>query len=178
MTQFDRDKGVLVGSGGLLKVPAEDEVTHKLLMLIEGECEGLGPLEAARKFGLSRQRYFQLRAAFGQRGAMALCSRKRGPKRNYRRTVEVVRQVIRHRFLDPDASAEVIAQKLVQGGWAISIRSVQRVLTDYGLQKKTPQVPPTAGKRTGRGAGHAASGPAGRRRSGQHRARGPAAAGR
>jgi len=178
MAQFDLDKRVLVGPGGLLKVPAEDEVTRKLLMLIEGECEGLGPLEAARKFGLSKQRYFQLRAAFGQRGAMALCSQKRGPKKNYRRTAEVVRQVIRHRFLDPDASAEVIAQKLVQSGWTISIRSVQRVLTDYGLQKKTPQVPPTAGKRTGRGAGHSTSGPGARRRSGQHRARGPAAAGR
>lgn len=178
MAQFDLDKCVLVGPGGLLKVPAEDEVTHKLLMLIEGECEGLGPLEAARKFGLSKQRYFQLRAAFDARGAMALCSQKRGPKRNYRRTAEVVRQVIRHRFLDPDASAEVIAQKLVQTGWTISIRSVERVLTDYGLQKKTPQVPPTRGKRTGQGADHAAGGAGGGRRSGQHRARGPAAAGR
>lgn len=178
MAQFDLNECVLVGSAGRLKVPAEDEITHKLLMLIEGECEGLGPLAAARKFGLSKQRYFQLRAAFGQRGARALCSQKRGPKKNYRRTAEVVRQVIRHRFLDPDASAEVIAQKLVQGGWAVSIRSVQRVLTDYGLQKKTPQVSPTAGRRAGRGAGHSASGPASRRRSGQHRARGPAAAGR
>jgi hypothetical protein len=178
MAQFDLDKCVLVGSGGLLKVPAEDEVTHKLLMLIEGECEGLGPLEAARKFGLSKQRYFQLRAAFAQRGAMALCSQKRGPKKNYRRTAEVVRQVIRHRFLDADASAEVIAQKLVQGGWAISIRSVQRVLTDYGLQKKTPPLSPTSGKRTGRGADHSARGARGRQRSAQHRARRAAAAGR
>jgi hypothetical protein len=32
-------------------------------MLIEGECEEAGPLEAARKFGYSKQRYFQLRAA-------------------------------------------------------------------------------------------------------------------
>jgi hypothetical protein len=178
MAQFDLDKHVLVGSGGLLKVPAEDEIAHKLLMLIEGECEGLGPLAAARKFGLSKQRYFQLRAAFDQRGAMALCSRKRGPKRNYRRTAEVVRQVIRHRFLDADASAEVIAQKLVQTGWTISIRSVQRVLTDYGLQKKTPPLPPTAGKRTGRGADHSTRGAGRRLRSGQHRARGATTAGR
>lgn len=178
MAQFHLDKHVLVGSGGLLKVPAEDEITHKLLMLVEGECEGLGPLEAARKFGFSKQRYFQLRAAFEQRGATGLCSQKRGPKSNYRRTAEVVRQVIRHRFLDPDASAEVIAQKLVQSGWTVSIRSVQRVLTDYGLQKKTPQMPPTPGKRTGPGADHSKSGPGRGQRSGQHRARGAAAAGR
>ena len=71
------------------------------------------------------------------RGAAALQSRKRGPKTHYRRTAEVVRQVIRHRFLDPDASTEVIAQKLSQGGWEISIRSVQRVIEEFGLQKKT-----------------------------------------
>ena len=45
--------------------------------------------------------------------------------------------VIRHRFLDPDASAEVIAQKLAQTHQLLSIRSVQRVIADYGLQKKT-----------------------------------------
>lgn len=178
MAQFDLDKHVLVGSGGLLKVPAEDEITHKLLMLIEGECEGLGPVAAARKFGLSKQRYFQLRAAFAQRGAMALCSQKRGPKRNYRRTAEVVRQVIRHRFLDRDASAEVIAQKLVQSGWKISIRSVQRVLTEYGLQKKTPPLSPGSGKRAGGGADHSPSGSRSGQRSAQHRARRAATAGR
>jgi len=65
---------------------------------------------------------------------------KRGPKTHYRRTAEVVRQVIRHRFLDADASPEVIAQKLCQSGWEISIRSVQRVIEEYGLQKKTLSV--------------------------------------
>lgn len=177
MAQFDWDTHVLAGSGGLLKVPAEDEITHKLLMLIEGECEGLGPLQAARKFGYSKQRYFQLRAAFDEQGATGLCSQKRGPQRNYRRTPEAVRQVIRHRFLDPDASAEVIAQKLVQSGFSISIRSVERVLADYGLQKKTPPVPPTPGKRSRRGADQSPGGPARRQRSAQHRTRRSAAAG-
>ena len=78
------------------------------------------------------------------KGAQALQSQKRGPKTHYRRTAELERQVIRHRFLDPEASPQVIAQKLVQGGWKISIRSVERVLADYGLQKKTPQIPPRA----------------------------------
>ena len=63
-------------------------------MLIEGECDGLGPLQAAEKFGFSKQRYFQLRAAFAEHGAVALQSQKRGPKTTYRRTAEVVRQVI------------------------------------------------------------------------------------
>jgi len=55
----------------------------------------------------------------------------------------VVRQVIRHRFLDADASAQVIGQKLRQAGWVVSTRSVERVIADYGLQKKTLQVSPS-----------------------------------
>ena len=137
MAQFDQETQSLVGAGGLLSVRPDDEITRKLAMLIEGECEGLGPTQAAAKFGFSKQRYFQLRAAFADLGAAALQSQKRGPKTHYRRTAEVVRQVIRHRFLDPEASPEVIAQKLSQSGWEISIRSVQRVIEDFGLQKKT-----------------------------------------
>lgn len=145
MAEFDLKKQALVGPQGRLAVREDDEITHKLAMLIEGECEGLGPTRAARKFGYTKQRYFQLRAVFMEVGAPGLQSHKRGPKTHYRRTAEVVRQVIRHRFLDPRASVEVIAQKLSQSGWTISIRSVQRVIEEFGLQKKTLSVPPTGG---------------------------------
>jgi len=141
MAQFDLKKQAFVGSSGSLPIREDDEVAHKLAMLLEGECEGLGATKAARKFGFSKQRYFQLRTVLAERGADALHSQKRGPKTLYRRTTEVVRQVIRHRFLDPEASAEVIAQKLSQGGLKISIRSVQRVIAEFGLQKKTLSVP-------------------------------------
>jgi hypothetical protein len=136
MPQFDLGQHAFIGAAGTLPVPQNDEVTRRLAMLLEGECR-LGPKDAAEKFGLTRQRYFQLRQQFQQFGAEGLVPQKRGPKRNYRRTDEIVRQVIRHRFLDPDASAEVIAQKLVQTGATISIRSVERVIQDYALQKKT-----------------------------------------
>jgi hypothetical protein len=141
MLHFDPQLQQFVGDGGILQVPASDEVSRKFAMLIEGECQGLGPLEAARKFGFSKQRYFQLRHLLTSTGAAALASGKRGPKRNYRRSDEVVRQIIRHRFLDDDASAAVIAQKLSQAGWPISIRSVERVISDFGLQKKTLPLP-------------------------------------
>ena len=79
MAAFDPKSRALVGANGRLLVQENDEVTRKLCMLIEGECEGLGPTKAARKFGFSRQRYFQLRMAFSTQGAAALESRKRGP---------------------------------------------------------------------------------------------------
>ncbi len=138
MVWFNSENRSLIGSDGSLVVPLDDEITLKLSMLIEGECEGLGPGQAARKYDFSKQRYFQLRTAFGAYGAIALRSQKRGPKNNYRRTHEVVRQIIRHRFLDPDATADVIAQKLRQCGLDISTRSVERVIQEFGLQKKTP----------------------------------------
>ena len=140
MVWFDFDNLSLVGSAGSLDVLDDDEITRKLTMLIEGDCEGLGPAAAAKKYQFSRQRYFQLRTAFTEHGALALLSQKRGPKHQYRRTDEVIRQVIRHRFLDPEASAEVIAQKLRQCGLAISTRSVERIIEQFGLQKKTPSL--------------------------------------
>lgn len=141
MVQWNRKDGLLQGLRGSLAVRQDDEVALKLLMLIEGSCEGLGPLLAAKKYGYTKQRYFQIRAAFLEGGAAALASQKRGPKTNYRRTGELVRQIIRHRFLDPDASPAVIGQKLRQTGLTISTRSVERTIADYGLQKKTLQVP-------------------------------------
>jgi len=175
MAQFDPKNHTLVGPGGVLNVREDDEIALKLLMLIEGECEEGGPLEAARKFGYSKQRYFQLRAVLHESGALGLRSEKRGPKTNYRRTAEVVRQVIRHRFLDSDASPEVIAQKLRQTGWVISTRSVERVFSEYGLQKKTPSVLPARGARKDRGPDHEPGGAARGRRSAEHRTRRPAA---
>lgn len=141
MAIFDLENHAFVGNAGTLPVTQNDELTRRLALLLEGECE-LGPKAAAEKFGLSRGRYFQLRQQFQQFGADGLVPQKRGPKRNYRRTDEIVRQVIRHRFLDPEASTEVIAQKLVQSGATISIRSVERTIQDYALQKKTLSTPP------------------------------------
>jgi len=140
MIKIDSTGFFLEGPQGSLPVNENDEITLKLGMLIEGECEGYGRSKAAFKYGYTRQRYHQILKLFIEKGAKALKSGKTGPKNNYRRTDEVVRQIIRHRFLDPDATAEVIAQKLVQCGCPIAIRSVHRVISEYGLQKKTPQM--------------------------------------
>ena len=137
----DLETQSLIGSRGALDITDNDEVTGRLAMLIEGECEGLGPIKAARKFGFSKARYFQLRQSYREKGALGLICKQRGPKTRYRRTGELIRQVIRYRFLDPDTSADVIAQKLRQTGFVISTRSVERVIADYGLQKKTLPIP-------------------------------------
>jgi hypothetical protein len=126
----------IVGPAGELLVLPDDEISLRFLMLMEGQCE-LGAGGAAQKYNISKQRYFQLLRLYREQGAPALLSRKRGPKTQHVRTGEVVRQVIRHRFLDPKASVDVIAQKLRQAGLRVSTRSVERVVEEYGLQKKT-----------------------------------------
>lgn len=136
MISIDNDKLILIGEKGEITLNVDDEVIRKFGMLYEGECEGLGATKAAQKFGYTRQRYYQLLDTLINKGACALKSKKSGPQSHYRRTDEVVRQIIRHRFLDPNASSEVIAQKMKQCGLSISIRSVERVISQYGLQKK------------------------------------------
>lgn len=125
------------GPGGSLRIPKDDEVSRRLAMLIDGECEGLGPSKAAEKFNFTRQRYYQILDDFLDRGAEGLLLQTPGPKSDYRRTEQVVRLVLRCRFLDPDASPAVIAQKIRQQSLSISQRSVERIIADYGLQKKT-----------------------------------------
>jgi len=125
------------GPGGILPVRDEDEVCRRLAMLILGECGGQGATAAAKQFHFSRPRYYQLLAAFQRQGALGLTLHPRGPKTDYRRTEQIVRLVIRHRFLDPEASTQVITQKLRQADHLISQRSVERVIAAFGLQKKT-----------------------------------------
>ena len=137
MLSYDSAIQTIVGPAGSLPVLGDDEISQKLLMLIEGQCSPLGPKQAAAKFGFTKQRYYQLLKVYSLQGASALASRKRGPQRNDRRTAEAVRQVIRHRFLDPDASTAVIAQKMTQSSCTSSVRSVDRSIEDFGLQKKT-----------------------------------------
>jgi transposase len=139
--QFDMPAHRIIGPAGELPVLADDLVVSRLAMLVEGQCEGLGAAKAAEKFDLSKQRYFQLLKLYRELGSAGLQGHKPGPKRNHVRTDEVVRQVIRHRFLDPDATADVIAQKLRQAGFPVSTRSVVRVIEEYGLQKKTLSLP-------------------------------------
>jgi transposase len=140
MAETGKDTLQIQGPTGSLPVQFTDKVTRQLAMIIEGKCLGLGPTKAAKKYGYSKQRFFQILRAFLKDGSDALIPKKTGPKANYIRTENVVSQIIRHRFLDPEAKSEVIAQKLRQTGMKVSQRTVERTITEYGLQKKTLQV--------------------------------------
>ena len=128
--QFDPKTQHASGPTGTLPVAAFDQQASRFLMLLEGECLQDNIAAVAQRYGFSRQRYYQLLADYKTGGLAALQPQKTGPKTNYRRTDQAVRQVLRYRFLDPEASPEVIAQKLRQTHFPISLRSVQRVIAD------------------------------------------------
>jgi transposase len=137
---INEDKIYLQGPSGCLAIGSHDQLGKKIAMLMENKCLGVHAVDAAQKYGFSRSRFYQIKHAFETEGTEALIDSKRGPKKNYVRTDIVNNQIIRHRFLDPDASAAVISQKMRQVGYKISVRSVERTITELGLQKKTPSL--------------------------------------
>lgn len=137
MKKIDKDFILLKGPKGSLQIQSDDHVALRLAMLYEGKCTDLGSTKAAKKYGYTKQRFSQLFQAFSKNGSLGLQPQNPGPKKNYVRTENVINQIIRLRFLDPDASADVIAQKLRQTGTKISKRSVELTITEHGLQKKT-----------------------------------------
>ena len=69
MFEYIDDAYFLVGPRGRLPVSEHDEITRRLAMLYEGQCEEALITETARKFGYSRQRYYQLFELFKEAGA-------------------------------------------------------------------------------------------------------------
>jgi len=139
---FDLATNLVTGPAGALPVASSDQLARRFLMLMEGECLQENIAAVAQRYDLSRQRYYQLLQDYQKGGVAALAPEKTGPKTNYRRTDQLVRQILRYRYLDPQISPEVIAQKLKQTQFIVSQRTVSRVIADYGLQKKTLRTQP------------------------------------
>ena len=122
-----------------LGVKNSDTTTRKMLMIIEGIFT-IGVQKSIKKYGYTEQRYYQLLKLFQTQGVEGLIDHKRGPQTNSVRTETIINHIIRYRFLDPQSSSAVIAQKLTQDGFKVSVRSIERTIQEYGLQKKTLQI--------------------------------------
>lgn len=120
-----------------LKIEPSDTVAWKFTMLLKASITNEKTIEQiAREFGYTREHFYVIKKQYEEGGSQALLDKPKGPKSNYRRTKEIEKKIIRHRFLDPDANCEVIAQKMNQTGDQISQRSVERTISEYGLEKK------------------------------------------
>jgi transposase len=137
------------GITGRLEINFNDKLARKLGMLFEVNCLGKSPQAVAERYGYTKQRYYQILDSFRKGGSEGIKEKKTGPVKNRILTETVTNQIIRYRFLDPESTIDVIVQKLRQNGIKVSKRSVERVITKHGLQKKTPFVKSREIKRDG-----------------------------
>jgi hypothetical protein len=117
-------------------LPRSDRSLLDLLMVLEGSTGRLSVTELCAKYGYrSTRSYYEKRRVFERHGMRGLLPRRRGPKRPTRRTPLVVQRVIAARFECPTRTADEIAARLNADGLRIGSRSVERILSEYGLTK-------------------------------------------
>ena len=130
------------GPGGSLQLRAEDETALDLVMLIEGETSGRELDDVLAEFGRSRSTYYEKLRRFREGGIQGLFARPPGPRTAWRRPLEVVRVIVTSRMRHPERSAADIADELGRQGHAVSTRSVERTLTQFGLTRNPARAQP------------------------------------
>jgi transposase len=123
------------GPGGSLPLRADDDAVVDLVMLIEGETSGRDLETVLLQFGRSRSTYYEKLRRFREQGLEGLLSRPPGPRSPWRRPMEVVRYVVTTRLRHPERTAGAIAADLGRMGHAVSVRSVERTLSQFGLTR-------------------------------------------
>lgn len=127
------------GPGGVLPLRAEDEPALDLVMLIDGETSGRPLEDVLRQYGRSRSTYYEKLRRFRESGLEGLLSRPPGPRSPWRRPLEVVRFIVTSRLRHPERGAAEIASDLERLGHPVSVRSVERTLSQFGLTRPAPR---------------------------------------
>jgi transposase len=135
----------IAGPGGKLPLRADDEAVVDLMMLIQGETSGRPLDEVLAEFGRSRSTYYEKLRRFRDQGIEGLLARPPGPRSAWRRPMEVVRFIVTARLRDSERSAATIAEDLHRLGHDVSVRSVERTLTQFGLTRPARAAPRRAG---------------------------------
>jgi transposase len=139
------------GPGGTLPIRPEDEAAFDLVMLIEGETSGRPLDDILQQYGRSRSTYYEKLRRFRESGLEGLLSRPPGPRSPWRRPLEVVRFIVTTRLRHPGRSASTIAEELTQLGHAVSVRSVERTLTQFGLTRNVARLGVAQERSSGQG---------------------------
>jgi transposase len=127
------------GPGGVLPIGPKDEAAMDLVMLVEGETSGRPLDDVLRQFGRSRSTYYEKLRRFRESGLEGLLSRPPGPRSPWRRPIEVVRFIVTAKLRHPDRSAAALAEELGRLGHPVSVRSVERTLSQFGLTRVQPR---------------------------------------
>ena len=121
----------------MLPLRPEDEPAVDLVMLIDGETSGRPLDDVLREYGRSRSTYYEKLRRFRENGLEGLLARPPGPRSPWRRPLEVVRFIVTTRLRHPERGAVEISEQLARLGHSVSVRSVERTLTQFGLTRST-----------------------------------------
>jgi transposase len=132
------------GPGGVLPLRPQDAAALDLVMLIEGETSGRPLDRVLEQYGRSRSTYYEKLRRFREDGVAGLLSRPPGPRSPWRRPLEVVRFIVTTRLRHPDKTAAAIAEELDRLGHCVSVRSVERTFSQFGLTRHPPRPPSPA----------------------------------
>jgi transposase len=124
------------GPGGVLPLVPADDAALDLVMLIEGETSGRPLDDVLAQYGRSRSTYYEKLRRFRESGVEGLLARPPGPRNAWRRPLEVVRYIVTARLRDPERGAPAIAEELARQGHSVSVRSVERTLSQFGLTRR------------------------------------------
>jgi transposase len=129
------------GPGGSLPLRDDDDAVVDLVMLIEGETSGRELEDVLQQFGRSRSTYYEKLRRFRDQGLEGLLARPPGPRSPWRRPIEVVRFVVTTKLRHPERPAAEIAGELAARGHHVSVRSIERTLSQFGLTRPSVRTP-------------------------------------
>ncbi len=79
-----------------LTVSPKDAVAWKLLMLFDAASNAKERIEdIAKKYGYTREHFYVIKKAYETQGSIGLRDKPQGPKRKYRLTKEIEKQILR-----------------------------------------------------------------------------------
>jgi len=106
-----------------------DIVQVKYEMLRSAHKDGVGVLKASKTFGFSRITFYKTEKAFKENGISGLLPRKKGPRRAYKLTSEVMEFVGELLGQKPQMKSDVIKEKIKKRfGIPVHKRSIERAI--------------------------------------------------
>ena len=118
-----------------MPIRQDDRAALDLAMLIAGETSGRPLQEILTEFNRSRSTYFEKLRIFREHGTAGLLPKPTGPRQPWRRSMSVVAQIVNCRLRDPGRSPEAIAAELAHRQVHVSVRSIERTLSEFGLTR-------------------------------------------
>lgn len=136
------------GPGGVLPLPTNSDAALDMLMLVDGETSGRPLDDVLQQYGRSRATYYEKLRRFREGGLEGLLAQPPGPRNAWRRPLQVVTFIVRARLREPERGATAIAEDLGRLGHPVSVRTVERTLSQFGLTRhlRRADAPPEPGQ--------------------------------